>query len=82
MKGSVAKYPELVYLRRIVKKIPASDMAKALGVSRETYLRAERGKREFTLSEAIKIANVLDVPITEIFPNFFDHNIAKNAKDE
>lgn len=81
MKSSVAQYPELVYLRRIVKKIPASEMAKALGISRETYLRSERGEREFTLSEAIKIANILDVPITEVFPNFFGHDIEKNAKE-
>lgn len=79
MNESLQEYAELVYLRRVVKKLPAAEMAKTIGVSTETYLRAERGGRELTLREAMKIANKLEMPIQEVFPKIFTQNVAKNA---
>lgn len=82
MKNDMAQYPELVYYRRVVKKIPASEMAKEIGVSKETYLRTERGEREFTLSQAIKIANKLNMPVWSLFPKIFDPSVARHATNE
>lgn len=79
MKRPTSHYAELVYLRRMVKKIPASEMAEAIGVSTETYLRCERGEREFTLLEAMKIANKLKMPISLVFPKIFELDVAENA---
>lgn len=79
MKEKNSQYAELVYLRRVVKKIPAPEVAKALGVSTETYLRSERGEREFTLQEAMKIANIMGMPISFVFPKIFEMDVAENA---
>ncbi|MNP59763.1 helix-turn-helix protein [compost metagenome] len=79
MAATTSEYAELVYLRRMVKKLPAADMAKAIGVSTETYLRAERGGREFTLAEAMKIANKLNMPISYVFPKIFQQDVANYA---
>lgn len=75
MKTINSQYAELVYLRRMVKKVPASDMAKLIGVSTETYLRSERGEREFTLLEAMKISNALGMPISLVFPKIFELDV-------
>ncbi|MFB5761065.1 helix-turn-helix transcriptional regulator [Paenibacillus medicaginis] len=76
MAASTSEYAELLYLRRMVKKLPAPDMAKTIGVSTETYLRSERGEREFTLVEAMKIANKLNMPIALVFPKIFEQDVA------
>ncbi|KAA1180659.1 helix-turn-helix transcriptional regulator [Paenibacillus sp. B2(2019)] len=70
------QYAELVYLRKNIKKFNANDMAEAVGISTETYLRSERGTREFTLGEAVRIANKLKMPVSEVFPKIFDLNVA------
>ncbi|RUS43589.1 helix-turn-helix transcriptional regulator [Cohnella sp. AR92] len=79
MPEATSQYAELVYLRRIVRKVPSSDMAKTIGVSTETYLRSERGEREFTLLEAMKIANKLRMPISYVFPKIFELDVANSA---
>lgn len=79
MDNTTSQYAELVYLRRMVLKVPASEMAQTIGVSTETYLRAERGDREFTLLEAMKIANKLKMPITRVFPKIFELDVANGA---
>lgn len=76
MKVKTTDYAELAYIRKSIKKINASEMALAIGVSTETYLRAERGTREFTLNEASKIAEKLMLPIAEVFPKIFGMNVA------
>lgn len=73
------QYADLVYIRRVVKKIPAGEMANAIGVSTETYLRSERGDRELTLLEAMQIANKLETPISSLFPKIFALDVANNA---
>ncbi|MEK3864745.1 helix-turn-helix transcriptional regulator [Paenibacillus sp. FSL R5-0636] len=70
------QYAELLYLRKTIKKFNANDMAVAVGVSAETYLRAERGGREFTLGEAVRIANKLEMPVCDVFPKIFNSNVA------
>lgn len=73
------EYAELVYIRRMVKKVPSDEMAAVIGVSKETYLRCERGERELSLAEAMKISNKLQMPISEVFPKIFKFDVAKNT---
>lgn len=82
MDTAKSEYAELVYIRRMVKKMPAEEMASAIDVSAETYLRSERGQRELTLSEAMRLANKLEMPIAEVFPKIFKLDVAKNATNE
>lgn len=76
MRKLATEYAELAYIRKNVKKFNAAQMAEAIGKSTETYLRSERGEREFTLSEAMKIAVFLEMPIDEVFPKIFKVNVA------
>ncbi|MGG1673290.1 helix-turn-helix domain-containing protein [Paenibacillus sp. NRS-1783] len=73
------EYAELVYIRRMIKKLPTEEMASSIGVSAETYLRSERGERELTLLEAMKISNKLQMPISEVFPKIFNLDVVINA---
>lgn len=82
MSAATSICADLVYIRRMVKKIPSDEMASTIGVSIETYLRSERGERDLTLQEAMKIANKLDMPISEVFPKIFNLDVAKNATIE
>lgn len=79
MDAATSQYAELVYLRRMIKKMDAEDLASAIGKSRETYLRSERGNRELTLMEAMLIANKLKMPIACVFPKIFELDVADNA---
>lgn len=52
---------------RIAHDYKQKDMAKILGITPTTYSLKENGKREFTLSEAIKISQLFNMSIEEIF---------------
>lgn len=56
--------------RRALKKTQ-KEVAEFLGMSRETYARKERGTYQFDLDEASKISVYLNVPLNELFPEFF-----------
>ena len=43
------------------------DLARALGVSRQTVIAIENGKYNPTLELAMKIARLLKLPVEEIF---------------
>lgn len=43
------------------------SMARKLGMSENGYLLKENGKREFTLTEAERIARLFNKTITEVF---------------
>ncbi|MEK5415850.1 helix-turn-helix transcriptional regulator [Paenibacillus sp. FSL L8-0708] len=76
MEAKQTRYAELAYIRRVVKKVSAQDMADLLGVNKETYLRSERGGRDITLEEAVKIAHKFNMNLAEVFPKFFVENVA------
>lgn len=76
MEVKQTQYAELAYIRRVVKKFSAQEMADLLGVNKETYLRSERGDRDITLEEAVKIARKFKMTVKEVFPKFFTENVA------
>ncbi len=56
------------------KGLSQLDMAKRLGIARTSYIAVEQGKRELTLGEAQKIADILGISMEEmekgIIPNY------------
>lgn len=76
MESKQTRYAELAYIRRVVKKVTAQEMADLLGVNKETYLRSERGGRDITLEEAVKISHKFNMSLVEVFPKFFAQNVA------
>lgn len=59
---------------RLERGISQFDMAQKLGMARTSYIAIEQGKRELTLSEAQKIADIFGLTLDEIEsglqPNF------------
>ncbi len=55
------------FIRKQRKKclITQEHLASKLGLSRATYVQIELGKRELKVSEAIKLAEILDMPIED-----------------
>ncbi|OME07904.1 MULTISPECIES: helix-turn-helix domain-containing protein [Paenibacillus] len=76
MEAKQTRYAELAYIRRVLIKVPVQEMADLLGVNKETYLRSERGDRDITLEEAVKIAHKFKMTLEEVFPKFFNQNVA------
>jgi transcriptional regulator with XRE-family HTH domain len=56
----------LLYSLRKGRSLSQAEAAKALGVSRPTYIALEQGKRKLTLSEAEKAARTFDISIDEL----------------
>lgn len=53
---------------RIAKGISVSEMSEALGYqSYVAYYRKEEGQRKFSTSDIVKIAELLDLNLDEIF---------------
>jgi DNA-binding XRE family transcriptional regulator len=52
---------------RLQKRIKAKTMCELIGVKRITYYKKETGHVKFSLDEAKKIADFLEMPIEEIF---------------
>ena len=59
-------------LRFLAGEMTQSDLAKQLGVSRQTVVAIEKGQYSPSLELAFRIAEVFDKPISEIF--FVDNN--------
>lgn len=54
---------------RAMQGLTQADMAQLLDISKNSYNRKEIGEREFTLSEAKKIADTFHKKIDDIFFN-------------
>ena len=48
-------------------KLTQEDLAKKVGVTRQTIIYIEQGKYIASLPLAIKIANVFNIPVEEVF---------------
>lgn len=57
----------LIQLRKQAK-ITQVDMAKNLGVARQTYLDLESGRTEPRYSTLIKLSELFNVPVAAFFP--------------
>lgn len=60
MKNEVHKYRKSL-------KLTQEDLAKRVGVTRQTIISIEQGKYIASLPLAIKIAKVFNVPVEEVF---------------
>lgn len=52
---------------RTLKKISAKQLAENLSITIDSYYLKERGKNRFTLDEAKKISDILEMSIEEVF---------------
>lgn len=66
MKDTAQYYPN-VKLYRIKKGINQSEAANHLNINVNSYSKKESGKREFTISEGIKLAKLFKVNLTMMF---------------
>jgi transcriptional regulator with XRE-family HTH domain len=62
----IKEYIKFIKNLRIEKGISQLEMAKRLEISRPSYIAIEQGKRELTLSEAEKLAEVLGTDLDSI----------------
>jgi DNA-binding XRE family transcriptional regulator/uncharacterized phage-associated protein len=58
-----------------------SQLAKTIGVSRPTYIQIEQGKRDLTITEAKKIADLYHTTVDNL-SNFQDHKVIVTKEDE
>ena len=56
-----------LYIKRKERKLLQKDVAQKIGIHPQSYHLKESGKREFTLSEAIKLAEIFDCSLDELF---------------
>lgn len=54
---------------RTLKNISVKEIAEVLGITRDSYYLKERKKNKFTLDEAKKIADMMQMSIEEVFYN-------------
>ncbi len=59
---------QFIKQQRIKHKFTQEYLASELGISRPTYINIEQGKRELTVSEAVKLAAIFEMPLA----NFVD----------
>ena len=64
--GQQTNYYNL-YIARRENKLKQKDVAKELGIHVCTYSRKETGEKEFTLSEAFKLADMFNTTVDELF---------------
>ncbi|MEK7128694.1 MAG: helix-turn-helix domain-containing protein [Patescibacteria group bacterium] len=62
----ITKYAKFIKEARLKRKFLQSDLAIKLGISRPSYIAIEQGKRELTMGEFEKLANVLNVSFEEV----------------
>lgn len=70
-----------LFAERKAQGITQAEMAEVLGLnSYQSYSSRENGHMDFTLLEAIKISEHLDVPINILFDDLFQLDSDKNAQ--
>ncbi|MEG2289953.1 MAG: helix-turn-helix transcriptional regulator [Clostridium sp.] len=69
-------------LARIKKGLLQKDIAKNIGTTERTYSNYENGKRKIKVEDAIKIANVLDKTVEELFTTEEEPFTNENIKIE
>ena len=56
-----------LYIKRKEQKLLQKDVAKKIGIHPQSYHLKESGKREFTVSEAIKLSKIFNCTVDELF---------------
>ena len=62
---------------RLYKEYSQNEMAAVLGISRKMYGLKEGGKKDFTISDVVKIKNHLELSLDDVNKIFFAEIIAK-----
>lgn len=57
-----------VYIKRKEHRLRQADVAKKLGMSTQSYYLKETGKRDFTMTEAKRMALIYGCTLDELFP--------------
>lgn len=52
---------------RVTKDLTQQEMAQKIGISKNNYSKKEIGKNQFTLTEIIKILEILESKFEDIF---------------
>ncbi|MBU4348049.1 helix-turn-helix domain-containing protein [Patescibacteria group bacterium] len=60
----IKEYIKKIKSLRLEKGISQLEVAKKIGISRNSYIAIEQGKRELTLSEAQKISDIFGIPLS------------------
>jgi len=63
----MASFKSHVKKYRLLKEMTQDELAKSVGIRRETIGRLEQAKYNPSLELAVKISRVLEVPIEELF---------------
>lgn len=56
-----------VYVKRRESNLRQADVAKAISMHKQTYYLKETGQREFTVSEAKRLARLYGCTLDELF---------------
>lgn len=56
-----------VYIARKERRLTQKETAKRIGICEKTYQLKENGKREFSISEARKLARIFNTSLDELF---------------
>jgi transcriptional regulator with XRE-family HTH domain len=59
-------YFEFIKQSRLTRKISQAEMAERLGLSRASYISIEQGKRDLSLEEAQKLADIFGIPLDNL----------------
>lgn len=68
--------PRILKSKRVLFDLTQEEIAKELGITIKSYNAKENGKREFTLDEAKKISNLLELNLNEVNDIFFNSSIS------
>lgn len=68
-------------LLRIEKKMTQEQMSECLHLSTSAYCKIEYGDTDITLSRLNKIANILEIPVTELFQKLEGNCSFNNNKE-
>ena len=56
-----------LYIKRRENKLRQEDVAKKIGISKQSYYLKETGKREFTISEARRLSLIFNCTLNDLF---------------
>ncbi|WP_193063410.1 helix-turn-helix transcriptional regulator [Oceanobacillus oncorhynchi] len=69
-----------LYVARRENKLKQTDLAKKLGISKQTYYRKEKGISEFTQWEMIMLAKIFGCTLNDLFWEEANHGLKQVSK--
>lgn len=57
----------LLYIKRKESGLYQKDIAKKLGIHKQSYSRKERGEQDFTIQEGIMLAKLFNCTLDDLF---------------